>query len=211
MKAFLIFVILYGLFPLFFILKFRKEMININCIYPFILVVFISSLYEFFGSIILKISLEDWYLIYKTISFISILYFYYSILNKKYKLFFILLIFLFILKIVMTFTIWSDKFYFDISSYFNVFQTITILVLSILWFRKILIDLEFESLLDNPIYFFVSGLLIYYLGTVFVYLIGSYIYFENKELFQYYWLLNIILNLVLRTLLIVGVWKARVH
>lgn len=210
MKAFLIFVILYGLFPLFFILKFRKEMININCIYPFILVVFISSLYEFFGSIILKISLEDWYLIYKTISFFSILYFYYSILNKKHKLFFILLIFLFILKIVMTFTVWSDKFYFDISSYFNVFQTITILVLSILWFRKILIDLEFESLLDNPIYFFVSGLLVYYLGTVFVYLIGSYIYFENKELFQYYWLLNIILNLVLRTLLIVGIWKARV-
>ena len=110
----------------------------------------------------------------------------------------------------MTFTVWSDKFYFDISSYFNVFQTITILVLSILWFRKILIDLEFESLLDNPIYFFVSGLLVYYLGTVFVYLIGSYIYFENKELFQYYWLLNIILNLVLRTLLIVGIWKARV-
>ena len=120
------------------------------------------------------------------------------------------LILLFFLLVIFTFTIWTSKFYFEVSSYFNVFQTVVIVILSILWFKKILIDLDSNSLLDSSVYFFISGLLIYYLGTVFVYLIGSYIYFENKALFQYYWLLNIFLNLVLRTFLIIGIWKARV-
>ena len=36
------------------------------------------------------------------------------------------------------------------------------------------------------------------------------IYKNDNYLFQYYWLLNIVLLILLRTLLIVGIWKARV-
>jgi len=45
---------------------------------------------------------------------------------------------------------------------------------------------------------------------LFSFLMTELIYETNNNLFQYYWLLNIILNLVLRSLLIIGIWKARV-
>jgi hypothetical protein len=97
----------------------------------------------------------------------------------------------------------------QISSFFTIYQTIIILVFSILWFRKIFKEFEINNLLDSPTFYFISGLLIYYCGSVVLFLLANDLYTTDQNSFQYYWLLNIILNFVLRTLLIVGIWKAR--
>jgi hypothetical protein len=210
MKILLIFTILYGTLPFIFYQIIKKNLTGLKEIYPFILTVLIASLYEFLGTIILKISFEKWYLIYKILAFLSLHYFFYYLLNKAYKFVFLLFCGVFGLLVVLTFSLWIDFNFLDLNSYFNIFQTIVVLTFSILWFRKMFRSLEVDNLLKNSNFYFISGLIIYYCGTVYLFLMSSTIYNIDKSNFQYYWLLNIILNLVLRSLLIIGIWKARV-
>lgn len=210
MKIILILTIIYGIIPLLFFYINRKKKNDLKAIYPFLVVVFIASVYEFIGSIILKISAEYWFLPYKVLAFIALHYFYYHLLNRKYRHLFLVYIFGFVFLIVLSQTVWKSLIYLEISAYFNMFQTLIVLTFSILWFKQLFSELVEEDLTKNPNFYFVSGLLICYCGTVFLFLMSSSLYIQNKSSFQYYWLLNILLNFVLRSLLIIGIWKARV-
>ena len=209
MKAFLIFTILYGVLPLTVYYLTKVNRFILKEIFPFLIVVFIASMYEFIGSIIMKISFEKWYLIYKVLAFTSIQYFFYHLLKKRFKSLFIFFTCCFLILLVLVFTILKDIIFFDKSAYFNVLITLIIIAFSFLWFLQKFDEMEEENLLQNPNFYFVSGLIICYCGTLFLFLMSNHIYTTNKSVFPYYWLLNLILNLVLRTLLIVGVWKAR--
>jgi len=56
-------------------------------------------------------------------------------------------------------------------------------------------------------FYFVIGIVIYLSGTFFLSLLGDLILI-NKELnLEQYWILNIVCNIIIRSLLIVGVWK----
>lgn len=209
MKYILIFTLIYGILPLIFYQFPKKKNKEFNAIYPFLIVVFIASVYELIGSIILKVSAEYWYLIYKILAFIGLHYFYYYLLDRKYKLLFLVYIIGFIILIILSQTVWINYIYLEKSAYFNMFQTLIVLTFSILWFKQLFSKLEEESLSKNPNFYFVSGLIVCYCGTVFLFLMSSSIYAYDKSNFHYYWLLNILLNFVLRSLLIIGVWKAR--
>lgn len=200
--------ILYGLLPLIFI-HLNSNLNGIRAIYPLVCVIFIASLYEFIGSFLLEINVELWFLIYDLLVFLSVHYFFYTLLNKKYAKLFITVILLLILS--YGFLSFDERLlnYLQISAFFNVFQTLTIFLFSIIWFKNIFQECEIENLLESPHFYFISGLLIYYCGSVVLFLSASHIYETNHSDFQYYWLLNIILTFVLRTSLIVGIWKAR--
>lgn len=200
--------ILYGLLP-FLLIVFDKRVRNIESFYPFIFVVFIASLYEFIFSMIVKVNVENWFFVYGILAFIGIHYFFYNLLHKKFKSFFIVSIFIFVAFSILAFIYRISFDYLTISAFFKVNQTIIILIFSILWFRRMFEELETDDLLKNSNFYFISGLIIYYCGSVFLYLLANYIYASDKSNFQYYWLLNIILNLILRTLIIIGIWKAR--
>jgi hypothetical protein len=204
----LTFTVLYGLFPLLLVF-YTNSWGKIKFILPFIIVVFLASLYEFFGSLIFKINVEYWFLIYGILAFFSIHYFFYFLLKRRFKKIFLTLVFIFFIFFLFSIFYGFSFSYLNISSFFKVYQTIIILSFSILWFKSVFEDLEIINLLHYSIFYFISGLLIYYCGSVFLFLSASSIYASDKSNFQYYWLLNIILNLVLRTLMIIGIWKAR--
>lgn len=204
----IIFAVLYGLVP-FLLLLFTRGWTKNKLILPFTLVVFIASLYEFVGSIIFRINVEYWFLIYGLISFITIHYYFYNLLNKKFKIFTIISAIVFFIFYISAVLMSSSSDLLIVSSSFKVYQTTIILIFSILWFRKIFHEFEIDNLLDSPAFYFISGLLIYYCGSVVLFLLANDLYATNQNSFKYYWLINIILTFVLRTLLIVGIWKAR--
>lgn len=210
MKIILILTIIYGIIPLLFFYYKKKNKNDLLAIYPFLVVVFIASIYELIGTVILKISLEKWFLIYKILAFIGILYFFYFLHERRFKTLFFTFIVLFNILLILFNTIWIEYNFIDKSACFNMYQTLIILIFSILWFRKQFLDLTEDNLTKNPNFYFVSGLLICYCGTLFLFLVSSSLYTQDKSNFQYYWLLNILLNFVLRSLLIIGIWKARV-
>lgn len=207
----IIFTILYGLVPFAMYCFIRKKVsIEISSILPFVILTFISGIYEFVFTFLLEYTIRYWLVVYNTLAFFTISYFYYKILNcgkrNFFKISFILFLGLFLFVILN----WKNYEVIELSSYMDTFQTIFILLFSIFWFKKVFIELKHDNLLDSPIFYFISGLILYYCGTMVLFLIGYSIYQDDKNMFQYYLLLNVVLNLVLRTLLIVGIWKARV-
>lgn len=208
MTNILIFTVLYGLSP-FLLYLFIDKKKKIKSILPFTVVVFIASLYEFVGSILFKINVEYWFLIYGFLAFFSIHFFLYDLIRGQLKKVFIVLALLFLVFFIIANYYRFSWSFLVISSFFNVYQTLIILLFSIVWFKRIFQELEVDNLLVSPNFYFISGLLLYYCGSVFLFLLSSYIYAVDESNFRYYWLLNIILNFVLRTLLIVGIWKAQ--
>lgn len=206
MNSILIFVILYGLLPIGFYWKIKPT--NISAIVPFLVVVFVASLYEFFGTSILRLNYENWYLIYKVLAFSGILYFFNNISQIKKSLIWITVLG-FIALFILTFTVWQEIQYLDIGAYFNLYLTIIVAIFSTIWFKETFEKLETDSLWNNPYYIFIAGLIIYYFGTALLFIMANYLFTKDPKLFQEYWFLNIILNFVLRTCLIVGILKAR--
>ncbi|WP_333809337.1 hypothetical protein [Flavobacterium sp.] len=178
---------------------------------PFIMLVFFGSIYELVGSLYFKWKVNYWFITYNLLSYATIFYFYFKILNSKYKylfLFFGLGILFLFLSIAIKYTI-DDFFLFNYQ--FKLIQTIFILVFSFLWFRQVFKQLKVVSLIENSIFFIISGLILYYCGTFFLFLVANHVYLINKSLLSDYWFINLIFNIVLDTFLIISIWKARMR
>lgn len=211
MEFILVFTILYGLIPMLLFLSKRKKLNqDVSFMLPYFCLVFIASLYEYIGSILMHLNVKYWFVLYEFLISIALFYFFYFLLNEINKILFYFYFLLFVFITINAFVIWNGDNFFDISSYYNLLQTIFIIHLSTLWIKKIFISLELESFTKSSTFYFISGLVLYYSGTVFLFLLSNLLFKMDKNNFEDYWMLNIILNLVLRTLLIIGIWKGQV-
>lgn len=205
------FTILYGLFPFLYFLFFKKKLSHeIKAFIPFLILVFISSIYEFIFTTLLRCNVSIWFITYSIVSFFTIFYFFNEIIIKNNTIIKVFTLCFFFLLLLILFLLFNKEDFFKISSWIDTYATIFIFIFSVIWFKDVFQKLEYESLWNSPYFYVVSGLILYYFGNLFLFLMAELMYKNNNYSFQYYWLLNIILNLVLRTLLIVGIWKARV-
>jgi hypothetical protein len=204
-----IYIVLFlGILPSVFVLLKQNKIKSIRSYYPMIFLVGFGSIYEFIFTILLKINSEYWFRFYDLISFLLISYYFKSILKKKnYKLIYLVNI-IYIIFYAFLFLFWDRSVNLDTGFYLNALQTIFIFVFSILWFVNIFKSLTYDSLLKNPHFYFVSGLILYYTGTVFFFLMSSVIFEKEKIYILDYWMLNIFFNFIYRILLLIGIWKA---
>lgn len=208
----LYFVIIFGVSPFLYFLIARKQYTSeLKPILPFVSLTFIASLYEFFGSLIFKLDISYWFIIYDVLAYFSIFYFYSHVLQNQFSKLFFFFFISFIIICSLIFVNYSLVEILAITSYIDTFITLFILFFTIVWFRKLIIDVYIENLLSTSTFYFISGFVLYYCGTLFLFLLSNYIYKVDSVLFQSYWVVNIVLNLILRILLIVGLWKARVN
>lgn len=205
------FTILYGLFPFLYFLFFKKKLSHeIKAFIPFLILVFISSIYEFIFTTLLHFNVSIWFIIYSIASFFTVFYFFNEIIIKNNTIIKVFTLCFFFLLLLILFLLFNKEDFFKISSWIDTYTTIFIFIFSVKWFKEVFQKLKYESLWNSPYFYVVSGLILYYFANLFLFLMAELMYKNNNYSFQYYWLLNIILNLVLRTLLIVGIWKARV-
>lgn len=205
----LYFVIIFGTAPLlYFLVAKRQYSIQLKAILPYVTLTFFSSLYELIGTLTLGWNVSYWFIIYNILSFFCVFYFYYHLLQKQFsKLFLLILALFFIFSIFLSINFRIEDF-FVVCSYLDTFITFFILFFTIIWFRKLINDAHIDNLLDSSNFYFISGLILYFCGTLFLFLFANHLYKIDSEMFQSYWALNIILNLILRFLLLVGLWKA---
>ena len=78
-----------------------------------------------------------------------------------------------------------------------------------LWMKYAFINLKEDSLLKYPPFYFISGLLFYFSGTLFLFLFGNLILKEGSEAFLDSWMLNLFFNIVFKILLFIGIWKGQ--
>lgn len=212
MMVLLYFVIVFGISPfLYFLVARRQSAIELKPILPYVFLTFISSLYEFFGTLTFGWNVSFWFLIYDILDFFCVFYFFHIILQKKYSKIFATFLVLFIALCCYLYLHYYINDFLIVNNYFKGFITFFVLLFSILWFVKMFAEVYVDNLLNNSTFYFISGFILYYCGTLFLFLLSNYILEVDSALFQSYWVVNIVLNFVLRTLLLVGLWKAKVN
>lgn len=198
--------LLIGVVPLLILFVKKKTLVFKEPISLFVLVTALASLYEFIGSTVLKINTTYWWQLYSLMEFISLYYFFFKLFELKYKIIFILCVTFFIVQYFLSFFYLSEVF---ISSAINKTPiTLFIIIFSFLWFKQLFYKMEIQNPWQNANFYFVSGVLLYYSSTYFLFLLASFL-FKSNVYFYDYWLINIVATIILRTSLIIGVWKMK--
>ncbi|MFT7352463.1 MAG: hypothetical protein ACI9XR_002247 [Flavobacterium sp.] len=195
--------------PLFLWIKKGKNF-PVKAVTPFMYLVSFGSAYELIVTEILQVTNKYWFYIYLLFEYAVIAYFYYHILDKKYRntnkiisLFFVLLFlgFLFII---------TKENQFRIESYLSIYETMAVWVFSYFWIRDLFKDFEREnSILNYPTFYFIFGFIVYLSGTIILFLLIQYIERTSGMSKLKLWNLNLFFLLVLRLINYKAIWMGR--
>jgi len=176
---------------------------------PFAWLLVIAAFYEFFVTGILSIPKSVWFRIYGLLEFTCVFYLLFFLLKKKYKAYFYVFggiyLIMFVLLSCGLFSISS----LTADAYLLLVATLFVFSGAILWFKNLLTSLTVPSLTGHPVFYFISGFIIYFSGSVFLFLTADLILKNDQLALSKFWNLSIVLNIILRLLLIIGIWKGQ--
>lgn len=205
---FTILVCLIGILPLIFYYFNKKVDIVTKYLFPYILLLAVASLYEFFGTYILKFNTSYWFRIYILLEFGAVWYFYYKIFN--YRIFYFFCGFGYLIIYVYLLINWSPKSKIIDDLPLTLIITFMVVISSFFWFVTVFKKLEEKPLYKRSEFYYISILLIYFSGTFLVFLMSDYIINNVSMELLYYWNIIVIFNFFIRLTLIFTVWKARI-
>lgn len=203
-----------GIIPTSIYLIKKKDVYSNNSITPFLWLTCIASSYEIIGTLILKLNSKYWFQLYPLLSFLAIHYFFRKELSKySLKIQFTIYL-LFVICYIISFYYLNNDFFIS-SSINRLFISFYVFLFSIIWFKNKFEELNKKSLFevnglvnlwDRSSFYFITGLLLYYTVTFFLFISSSFLY--NSDLyFNDYWFVNILATFILRVMLIVSAWK----
>lgn len=170
----------------------------------------ISAIYEVIFTVYLKINSDYWFRTYLILEFYSIYYFFYKLFPKKKTRNYIKFIgFLFAIYFVFLLKYWNVIDNLITDSYVSIFTTLFVYLFSIIWFRKVFVNFELESLFHSPIFIVLSGLLLYFSSTLFLFLLSDYFLKDAHYKFLDFWQLNVIMCILFRILLLTAILKGK--
>lgn len=196
-----------GILPLLMAFSKKDSFVFKEPITPFIWLTFIATLYEGIGTIVLKIDSSYWNKIYSLLEFLTIFYFYFKLFQPRFKTIFLLFLMLLLLTHIISFY-WIEYSPFIVIAVNKIPLTFLVLLGSFWWVRDLFKSDETQNLWQNPVFYFVSAFYIYYLVTMPLFLMGSFI-FNSNLYFYHFAIVNIMATLILRILLTIGVWKMK--
>lgn len=172
----------------------------------YIFLVAFSSFYELVFSYFLKFNVEIWFKVFSLLEFILIMQIF---IYQKYrpKIIFFIFFFLFYMIVYLYILIYMNNYHFLLKdSFLNLIVFVFILLFSFFWLMKSLKSSELITYTKIPFFYFLSGLIIYYVGIIFLSIFSLEIIKSDMSINQY-WLLNIFFLIVFRIFIIISVWK----
>lgn len=174
---------------------------------PFIILTTIASIYELVFSLFLKVNSSYWFQIYDFLEFFALFYFFMKLLEQKQKNILFLFAFIFLISFGISIYFWEVDNSLVSKGINSITTTLFVFISIFIWFKSEFNKLEIPIIWRTAKFHFISGFLIYYATTVFLFIASNFI-FKNENLdFKDYWFLNIIATFILRTFLIIGTWK----
>lgn len=190
---------------LFYLRKAQSE--DLAYIAPVLWLRAFSSLYEFFISFLLQVNSTIWFMVYPIMEFLVMYYFFRKLFGEKHKAIINKFLIAFLLAAVALLVIWLYTGKSQTDSLLTVIQTIFVYTTAFLWFKEIFSEMKLASLWHSPAFYFVSGFIMYFSGTFFLFVMTDIVFTEDEM--NRYWILNVILSLLLNTILTIGVWKGQ--
>lgn len=169
---------------------------------------FLASLYEIIASCVLKVNVKVWFQVYSFLEFGAIFYLFKNLITKRLKGYFLISLSLFLVLYLYSFYFFSNEYFMHAKALNKSFLTVFIIASSFIWVEQVFEQKKIIKLYNESSFYFVMGLLIYYSTTISLFVLANSI--ANSSLYFFdYWLLNIISSLVLRLIILIGVWKMK--
>ena len=172
---------------------------------PFVWLTTIATIYEFVGSMLLQINSDFWFQLYTLLEFAAIYYFYSKLIWPQFDILFKSTLILFLIAYIFSFTPSGN---FIATSATKTITPLFVIMGSTLWVRKLFIEMSIPNLWKSSQFYFVSGFLLYYTSTFFLFLLKDSMPSINSNFYDY-WLVNIIAALIFRILLSCGAWQMK--
>jgi len=153
-----------------------------------------------------RIDYRIWFKIYSLLEFLCLCY-YFMILMPQLKRFFKILLALFGLLYLFTVWLWVYRGDAQTDSLLCILETVLVYAGSISWFRGLFTNPDEIALLNNADFYFVSGFILYFSGTLFLFLMTDFVFTQQQAGSN--WYINILLGLLLNVILSIGAWKTK--
>lgn len=165
---------LLGVLPLIlFLIKGNKNVYYLKFLFPFIILMFVASIYETVFTIMLQIGTKPWFRIYSFLEFYTLLYFYWKLLNSKRLILFFGVIYLLNYCHLIYKWIYFPRIGFNLISS-DIITTSLVLVCTIIWFVDVFKKMEEKPLHINPLFYIIAALLLSYCSTFIVFVVTDY-------------------------------------
>ena len=200
-----------GFLPLPFFLILKKELNDqTKLILPFLVLTFFSSFYELVFTTFLLVDAAVWFKVYSFLAFFVLMHYFYKLLKGRYPFLYCFFGIVYLASFGLIVSEGKIDNFLDGDSYLQVVESVFAIMAIVLWMKNIFISQGTKSLLKSPQFYFISGLLFYFSGTFFLFLLGDVILKEGNDEFLANWIFNYIFNLILNIFLLVGIWKGKV-
>ncbi len=117
-----------------------------------------------------------------------------------------------IIAFVLT-ALFSLSVFFSQNTYFNIytqiFSNLLFIVLSLLFYYKIMREQKIENLLAYPHFYFNTGVLLYFASSIFIVIFSNYFLNLSEMSQMYLWTFHAIINFICYIIFAVGFFKCR--
>ena len=169
----------------------------------------IGGCYELIFSMILNYNTEIWFKIYPFLEFIALLYFFRKLIGLSQSVFYIIIGIYSVLFIYMYYL-----YHFKINStalelFIPITHCLLVFTGSTKWTIQQFEKLETSSLLHFPVFYILSGMILYYSGTFFIFGLETIFRYTKSPVLLYFWYINLLLLFIYRLSFYIAIWKAK--
>jgi len=179
---------------------------SLGSIAPFVYLTAIGAAYEAVFSLFLEKNSAIWFATYDILAFLAILYYFYRLNFPKMRLLSLIFLVSFLATAGSIYILKYDNIFFKQQGILFLLN-ILVFIFTILWFWNTFVKMEIGSLWKEPDFYYISGLFIYHATTFMLFLLSDIIIKFDADKFFDYWILNIVANFLLKSFLIIGVWR----
>ena len=186
--------------------KGKNSDLNINNL---ILLFFIGGIYELLFTMVLGYDSQILFKIYPFLEFIALLYFFRKLIGLSQSVFYIIIGIYSVLFIYMYYL-----YHFKISStalelFIPITHCLLVFTGSTKWTIQQFEKLETSSLLHFPVFYILSGMILYYSGTFFIFGLETIFRNTKNSILLYFWYVNLVLAFIYRLSFYIAIWKAK--
>lgn len=200
--------ILISLLSLIFFIFYLKSKVLIEISLLTYLIGF-GAFYELIFSFYFKINSEIWFKVYPFLEFIALLYFFKKLIGIAQSVFYFIVSSYIIIFLALYFLFLQTKITSPLELFIPITHCFLVFFGSTKWTLLQFEKLEASSLFQSPIFYILSGMILYYSGTFFIFGLESMFRNTKSSVLLYFWYVNLLLIFIYRLSFYIAIWKAK--
>jgi hypothetical protein len=197
-----------SIFSIILLLYFLKNK-NIKEITLIVLLLGIGAIYELIFTIYLKLNSQIWFKIYSYLEFLTLLLFFRKLIDITQSVFYFIIILYSIIYAFLA-VMFFNKININLFELFiPIANCLIVFTGSTKWTIQQFEKLETSSLLHFPVFYILSGMILYYSGTFFIFGLETIFRYTKSPTLLYFWYINLLLLFIYRLSFYIAIWKAK--